>query len=539
MHGLGNSRGVLHDSVRIESGASHTFTFRATAPGTFYYAGRTGKAGVFTRLLDDSQLHGAIVVDPPARSAASRAANDRIFVMSIWGIVDRASPTGLRRATMAINGRSWPHTERIDMAQGDSAHWRWINLSQLHHPMHLHGFYFSVNGKGDGTVDTAYAIAHRRQAVTEVMDAGATMEIAWSPDRAGNWLFHCHMAGHMSHDVSLGTFMGVPNSAPRMTDPHGDHTTGAPVHDMAGLVLGIHVAPKHRDTGVAASPRRERSLRLWIQSKPGVFGLHDGYAYAVGLPLDSTHRARYGMPGPTLVLRQGEPVAITILNRSSAPAAVHWHGIELESLPDGVPGWSGSGLNVLRAIPVGDSLVVRFTPPRAGTFMYHSHFNETRQIAAGLYGPIVVLPTRRMLDTKRDKVLIFGDDGPTDNVIFGPFPHARVNGRIDPDTLELRAGVTYRLRLINIRTDYMMSIALNQGATGARWRIVAKDGAARSAASITESAARLDFGPGETYDVEFTPPHAGDLSLEYSALVPQQRPSVARRTAVPLRVRDD
>ncbi|HTE46094.1 MAG TPA: multicopper oxidase domain-containing protein [Gemmatimonadaceae bacterium] len=76
------------------------------------------------------------------------------------------------------------------------------------------------------------------------------------------------------------------------------------------------------------------------------------------------------VPGPVLELTRGERVAINIVNRSHDKAAIHWHGIELESFPDGVPGWSGAGNHVLPMIAPGDSFTVRFTPTRAGTFMY-------------------------------------------------------------------------------------------------------------------------------------------------------------------------
>ena len=102
-------------------------------------------------------------------------------------------------------------------------------------------------------------------------------------------------------------------------------------------------------------------------------------------------RDSFSVPGPTLELTRGKRVAITIVNQSQERAAVHWHGIELESYPDGVPGWSGIGTRTIPSIMPGDSLTVRFTPPRAGTFMYHSHSNEIQQITSGLYGAIIVL----------------------------------------------------------------------------------------------------------------------------------------------------
>ena len=55
--------------------------------------------------------------------------------------------------------------------------------------------------------------------------------------------------------------------------------------------------------------------------------------------------------------------------------------LELESRGDGVPGWSGQPRAVTPAVRPGDSLVVRLTPPRSGTFMYHMHSEPGHQLA--------------------------------------------------------------------------------------------------------------------------------------------------------------
>ncbi len=39
----------------------------------------------------------------------------------------------------------------------------------------------------------------------------------------------------------------------------------------------------------------------------------------------------------------------------------------------------------------GDSFVAEFVPPRAGTFIYHTHANEQLQMGSGLYGALVVV----------------------------------------------------------------------------------------------------------------------------------------------------
>ncbi len=64
--------------------------------------------------------------------------------------------------------------------------------------------------------------------------------------------------------------------------------------------------------------------------------------------------------------------------------AVHWHGMELESFFDGVAGWSGAGNRLAPIIAPGDSFVAHMTPPRAGTFIYHTHAGELAQLTGGL-----------------------------------------------------------------------------------------------------------------------------------------------------------
>ena len=65
--------------------------------------------------------------------------------------------------------------------------------------MHLHGFYFSVDAVGDGQTSHRYTPEERRLAVTETVMPGHTFDLTWTPDRPGNWIFHCHILAHMSN----------------------------------------------------------------------------------------------------------------------------------------------------------------------------------------------------------------------------------------------------------------------------------------------------------------------------------------------------
>ena len=227
---------------------------------------------------------------------------------------------------------------------------------------------------------------------------------------------------------------------------------------------------------------------------------------------------------------------MTIENQSRDRAAVHWHGIELESYPDGVPGWSGAGKEILPSVAPGDSIVVRFTPPRAGTFMYHSHFNEFQQITSGLYGPLIVLEPGQKYNPDTDRVLMFSDGGPTTNVITGPFPAMLLNGQAQPAPLEFKAGVHYRLRVIGITGDLPSQLNLTAGDQPVEWQALARDGMTLPASQATTRPAQLILDPGQIYDFQFAPKAAGDLTLQYG--IPKfAAPPGYKQTTVQVHVR--
>jgi FtsP/CotA-like multicopper oxidase with cupredoxin domain len=524
VYGFGAKRGRT-DSLRLAPGEVREVSFHASAPGTFFYMARSGSGPFGSRRPEDSQLHGAIVIDPPS---APTSIDERVFVMSWWFTIDSASKTGIGRATMAINGLSWPHTERVEMLQGDSTRWRVLNMTEADHPMHLHGFYFLMESKGNGETDSLYTPDEKRLAVTEIVLPFRTISFTWAPTRPGNWIYHCHFTGHLSPVASLDTYRGE-----SMSGAHAGHGDGVRNH-MYGLVLGIRVKPRGT---LARAPKSERPMRLVIREKPTVYGDRPGYAYV----LDGTDAAKdpaaMPVPGPTLVLEKDQPVAITVVNTSNDHAAVHWHGIELESFPDGVPGWSGKGKHVLPAVAPGDSITVRFTPPRAGTFMYHSHFNEDHQINSGLHGAIVVLERGRQLDPETDRVWLFSSAGPTTNLIRGPHSPTQLNGHVQHPPMELRAGTTYRFRLVNITGDVNTIVSLLDGETPVSWRAVAKDGATLPPSQRVVRAATLFFDPGEIYDFEFTPEKAGTLTLRYGPRPAPPEAGLPKPVTIPVSVR--
>ncbi|WP_018624909.1 copper resistance system multicopper oxidase [Kangiella aquimarina] len=90
------------------------------------------------------------------------------------------------------------------------------------------------------------------------------------------------------------------------------------------------------------------------------------------------------IPAPTLRLREGDEVTISVTNRLPVPTSIHWHGILLPFQMDGVPGISFKG------IAPGETFIYRFKLRQSGTYWYHSHSGF--QEMTGMYGALIIEP---------------------------------------------------------------------------------------------------------------------------------------------------
>ena len=495
------------DSVTVLPGATGELVFTPTIQGNFSYRATLGRQT--DRILRMSGLlAGALVVDSAGSTALPR---DRVFVLmlAVDGIrFDADGNPVFGRFNFGINGRSWPHTERLTATVGDTLRWRIVNANFDVHPMHLHGFYFRV----DSLIQPPQFAQGppNRMVVTERMVGFSTMSMSWVPERAGNWLFHCHWSVHIAVPARD---RGAP--AP----PHHNHAT----HGMTGLVMAIEVSPRPGERVAEAPPRPRRQLRL-VAIQDSVF---PDSAPSLRFRIEERGRSRRvteAGPGfsPPLELVRGEPVSITVVNRLREPTAVHWHGIELESFFDGVADFSGAGRRLAPVIAPADSFEVRFTPPRAGTFIYHSHVDEPRQHRGGLVGALIVREPGAN-DVASDRIVFLKSS----RVRGAPAP-IEIGGQAIPDTMVLRAGRPYRFRLIGLTTlNPNPTVSITAWADSSfrnfrdtligQWRPLAKDGADLPEAQRTPRLARQIVGMGETYDFEFTPKERGSLRLEVRA----------------------
>ncbi|AMW06147.1 multicopper oxidase domain-containing protein [Gemmatimonas phototrophica] len=447
-------------------------------------------------------FEGVYIVDPVGSTPPP---GERVMMIST-GNLDEDSPT----FKFFLNGRSWPHTERLSYTVGDTVRWRVINTVPIVHPMHLHGFYFNVDARGDGDVDTVYTTAQRPHVVTDRLNGIGTLRLSWVATEAGNWLFHCHLIRHMGGAQRYAADRTADSATTTVADEHA-HAQ----HDMAGLVMGITVRPR---AGVVrtAEPTPQRRIDLWTATRPGVYQEGPGLVFIVqdgAVPAPDSVSAL----SSTLQLRQGEPTRIMVHNRLSFPLSLHWHGLELKSAYDGVGGWSGEPATPSAPIAPGDSMAVLITPPRAGTFMYHTHGEPGHELAQGLYGGFVVLPQGAPPMPTRDRLFLLASRGA---VIDAP---PAINGREQAPTEWFTPGESVRLRFGHISADELKEVRLLRDGRVVEWQLLAKDGADLPTAQRMEVSASFELGVGETRDVEWTPTVPGLYVLEVRTTYYPQR----------------
>jgi FtsP/CotA-like multicopper oxidase with cupredoxin domain len=305
--------------------------------------------------------------------------------------------------------------------------------------------------------------------------------------------------------VFRGAAVPPSNEAGTASTEHAQLEEMNGMNDMAGLVLMINVKAA-QSIPEQAAPAVARKIDLVIEPN-GATGKTPTFSCSLreGKKMVASEDKA---AGPTIVLTRGVPTEITVINHLSTPTSIHWHGLELDAYYDGVVG-GGSGDRVTQAIQPGASFVARFTPNRAGTFIYHTHAADPSQLSGGVYGGMIVLDPGESYDAEHDRVLVIGA---RDNEFLTT--RMTINGSEEPSPMLFSHGVKYRLRIINMAPNLGANFQLGNSEHPATWRAVAKDGADLPSRLVKVEDAVLHIISGETYDFEFHPDAAGEIPLQ-------------------------
>jgi len=196
------------------------------------------------------------------------------------------------------------------------------------------------------------------------------------------------------------------------------------------------------------------------------------------------------VPGPTIRVTAGDHVRITLTNHLPKATALHWHGLEVPSNQDGVPGVG------MQPIQPGQTYTYDFmiTNDDIGTHWYHSHYDDLEQVAGGLYGAFLVDPRP---GTPQAAQAIKAD------VEYNEFigmlgSYYVINGKSFPDTqpIQVKHGQTVHLRLFGADTAMIHPMHLH----GHFFNVVAEDGHRLPQPLQRDT---LSVEPGSTYDLTF------------------------------------
>lgn len=150
----------------------------------------TGKAPAVDRLpgtLAGNVVHGGQLTADPAVGFEAKEP-DRVHEVRLTG--------GMAAYDWGINGQRFdmakPFENAFDVKVGERVEVRFVNDTEMWHPMHIHGHTFQVGATG-ARKDTV--IVRPQESVVVQFDA----------DNPGQWLFHCHNAYHAERGM-MGVF---------------------------------------------------------------------------------------------------------------------------------------------------------------------------------------------------------------------------------------------------------------------------------------------------------------------------------------------
>ncbi len=196
------------------------------------------------------------------------------------------------------------------------------------------------------------------------------------------------------------------------------------------------------------------------------------------------------IPGPLIKGAVGTTQNVIVHNNLDEPTTVHWHGLQLANVEDGVPEVTQEPI-----LP-GESFTYELELRNPGLYWYHSHVDAHKQVESGLQGVLLIEENTQI---PPGNILVLDDALLGNDFEFRSFNlgvmHGRfgnillVNGKEKP-TIQLENN---RLRIVN--TANARSFNLQFG--GEQFTVVGMD-IGPSEHYMTNL---LTISPGERYDI--------------------------------------
>lgn len=180
----------------IRTGETYMYEFTLRQHGTLMYHSHHDE---MTQM--GLGMTGLIVIHP-RNPVGPRPDRDFAIMLHEWAIevgASRPDPNEMTDFnTLTMNGKVFPGTQPLIVKQGDRVKIRLGNLSAMdHHPIHLHGYYFTVTETDGGVIPEA----GRWPETTVLVPVGSTRTVEFVADNPGDWAMHCHMTHHVMNQM--------------------------------------------------------------------------------------------------------------------------------------------------------------------------------------------------------------------------------------------------------------------------------------------------------------------------------------------------
>lgn len=189
----------------IRPGQTFVYEFELKTSGTHMYHPHTDE------MVQMAMGMMGLFIIHPRDPKFMRVDRDFVFLLNAFDVEPGSFlpkiATMLEFNLWTFNTRVFPGIDSLAVRKGDRVRVRIGNLSMTAHPIHLHGYHFSVTCTDGGWVPESA----RWPETTIDVPVGAMRAFEAVADAPGDWALHCHKTHHMmnpmGHDIR--TFIGV------------------------------------------------------------------------------------------------------------------------------------------------------------------------------------------------------------------------------------------------------------------------------------------------------------------------------------------
>jgi CopA family copper-resistance protein len=94
----------------------------------------------------------------------------------------------MQRFVWGFDGKTFADSQAIRLNLGERVRFTLINDTMMEHPIHLHGFLFSLENGQDGALPLKHTLN---------VKPAEKASVVFTADTPGHWAFHCHLMFHM------------------------------------------------------------------------------------------------------------------------------------------------------------------------------------------------------------------------------------------------------------------------------------------------------------------------------------------------------